>query len=184
MLIRNISFLGFSEAKEDSDLYLQTFEVAKLLAVEGYTVVNGGGPGVMKASTEGAHAGGGKAIGVYFSTTGMTNFEGREKSNNVDQEINTPNYLERTLKLLEIGDCYLIFSGGTGTISEFGMAWGLARLYFGHHKPLLLYGDFWYPIIEALARNLPLRKEELEVYKIVTNPQDVLTSIREFEYKM
>jgi len=53
-----------------------------------------------------------------------------------------PNYVERTLKLLELGEIYVIFNGGTGTISEFGMAWGLARLYFGNHKPMVLFGQF------------------------------------------
>ena len=36
----------------------------------------------------------------------------------------------------------MVFNGGTGTISEFGMAWGLARLYFGNHKPMVLFGRF------------------------------------------
>lgn len=184
MLIRNIAIFGYSETKEDEPLYQDAFEVSKLLAEGGYTIVNGGGPGVMKAATEGAHAGNGKAIGIYFSPEGMTNFDGKEQSNHVDEEINMPNYVERTLKLLEVGDCYIIFAGGTGTISEFGMAWGLARLYFGHHKPLILYGSFWYPIIEAIAENMPLRKEELEVYHIVTKPQDVIMAVREIESKL
>lgn len=184
MLIRNIAIFGFSQTDLEDPLYQEVLRVAKILAEAGYTIVNGGGPGVMRASTEGAHAGGGRAIGIYFSPEGMTNFEGRDKKNHVDEEILVPNYVERTLKMLEYGDCYIIFSGGTGTISELGMAWGLARLYFGHHKPLILYGSFWYPILEAIAKNLPIRKEELRVYRIVSNPQDVLSTIREFESRM
>ena len=184
MLIRNITFLGFSEAEPGGELYENSFNTAKLLAEMGYTIVNGGGPGVMRAATEGAHAGQGKAIGIYFSPKGMTNFEGQDTQNLVDQEIMCPDYVQRTLKLLDYGDCYIIFSGGTGTISELGMAWGLARLYFGHHKPLILYGSFWYPIMEVLARKLPLRKQELEVYRIVNNPKEALLAIREFEHKM
>jgi predicted Rossmann-fold nucleotide-binding protein len=83
-----------------------------------------------------------------------------------------------------LGDCYIIFAGGTGTISELGMAWGLARLYFGHHKPLILYGSLWYPILEAIAANLPLRQQELEVYRIIVDSKQVLSTIREFEAKM
>ena len=52
--IKNISFFGSSEAKPESKLYQTAFQVAKLLASEGYTIVNGGGPGVMYASTKGA----------------------------------------------------------------------------------------------------------------------------------
>lgn len=184
MYIRNVTFLGYSQCVEGEPLYKEAFEIAKVLAEAGYAIVNGGGPGVMRASTQGAKAGNGKSIGVYFAPEGMTNFEGRDTKNEVDVVIDTPNYVERTLKLLELGDCYIIFSGGTGTISELGMAWGLARLYFGHHKPLILYGGFWYPIMEAIAKNLPIRKEELEVYRIVTTPEEVLYTIRDFEASM
>ena len=94
------------------------------------------------------------------------------------------NYLERTLKLLELGHIYVIFNGGTGTISEFGMAWGLARLYFGHHKPLVLYGDFWQEIIFAFTKGMYIRAEERNVFKIVNKPQDALDAILEFEKKL
>lgn len=178
-MIKTVAFLGYSETKPGEELYQSTFDTAKLLAESGYTIVNGGGPGVMKASTEGAKAAGGKAIGVYFNPRGMTNFEGRDPSNPVDEKIVLPNYVERTLKLLELSDAYLLFNGGTGTISEFGMAWGLARLYFGYHKPLILYGSFWHDIVEVITANMLIREEELKVYRIVTTPEAVLTAIRE-----
>lgn len=178
-MIRNIAFFGFADTKPREVLYQSAYETAKILAQEGYTVVNGGGPGVMRASSEGAKAGKGRVIGVTFNPIGMVNFEGKDPSNQVDEEIMLANYVERTLKLLEMGDIYVIFAGGTGTISEFGMAWGLARLYFGYHKPLILYGSFWHEIIEVFARNMPLRQEELEVYRIVNSPQEALITIRE-----
>jgi predicted Rossmann-fold nucleotide-binding protein len=111
----------------------------------------------------------------------MTHFEGRDPENLFDIEIKTETYLERTLVLMREGQVYIVFNGGTGTISEFGMAWGLARLYFGHHKPLILYGDFWHEIIEAFKKNMLLRPEELQVFKIVNTPQGVLEAIKEFE---
>ena len=99
----------------------------------------------------------------------------------MDQVIETKNYLERTLKLLELGDVYVVFRGGTGTISEFGMAWGLARLYFGHHKPLILYGDFWNEVIKTFEKHMRIRPEDLKVYQIVNSPQEAYKSIQNFE---
>lgn len=183
-IVKNIAFLGYSEADPKSKLYQQVFDVASVVAKNGYTIVNGGGPGVMRASTEGAHYGGGRAIGITFFPKDATHFEGHDPDNRVDELVETKNYLERTLKLLEYGDIYIIFNGGTGTISEFGMAWGLARLYFGHHKPFILFGDFWYSILEAFAQNMLLREEELQVYKIVTKIQDVVPTIKEFEIEL
>lgn len=155
-----------------------------MLAEAGYTVVDGGGPGLMRAATEGAKNGGGKVIGVTFYPEDEMNYEGRDPKNLFDEEIKTENFVERTLTLMKEGQVYVIFNGGTGTISEFGMAWGLARLYFGHHKPLILYGRFWQNIIVAFKENMLIRPEELEVYKIVENPQQVLEAIKQFEEEL
>lgn len=182
--IQNITFLGYADAKDGDPLFKDTFAVAKLCAQKGYTVVNGAGPGVMKAATLGAKSAGGKTIGITFYPKDLILFEGRDESNPVDELIVEDNYLARTLKLIETGQTFIFFNGGTGTISEFAMAWGLARLYYGHHKPLILYGDFWQEIIFAFTKSMYIRPEERMVYKIVNKPEDVLVSIEELEKRI
>ncbi len=182
--INQVAIFGSSHTDEKSQLYKETFEVCKRLAEAGYALVDGGGPGVMRAASLGAKAGGGRVIGVTFEGNERMHFEGRDPRNKVDVEIKTKNYLERTLTLLKEGQVYVVFNGGTGTISEFGMAWGLAKLYFGHHKPLILYGKFWEKIIQAFKDNMILRPEELEVYKIVDNVEAVLQAILDFEEEL
>lgn len=179
--IEQIAIFGYSDCKETDPLYRDVLKVSKELAEAGYTVVDGGGPGVMKAATVGAKLGGGKVIGVTLNPTDMPNFEGRDSTNLFDKEIKTKTYVERTLALMRAGQVYVIFNGGTGTISEFGMAWGLARLYFGHHKPLILYGSFWEEIIKSFRENMKLRDEDLRVFKICTSPDGVLMAIKSFE---
>lgn len=179
--IQNIAIFGYADSEEGDDLYAAVTEVSRKLAKTGYTIVDGGGPGVMRAATLGAKQGGGKVIGVTFYPADLPNFEGRDPKNLFDEEIKTSNYVERTLTLLKEGQVYVIFKGGTGTISEFGMAWGLAKLYFGHHKPLILYGKFWHNIINAFKENMSLRPEELKVFKIVDSAEGVLQAIKDFE---
>jgi predicted Rossmann-fold nucleotide-binding protein len=87
-------------------------------------------------------------------------------------------------KLLEHGDMFIIFKGGSGTISEFGTAWVLAKIYYGHHKPFILYGDFWEDIIDCVKKNMNIDHEELSVFEIVTRREDVLPTIKRFEKKM
>lgn len=181
MEIKNITFFGYSQAKPEDKLYKEAFEVAAQVAKAGYTVVNGGGPGVMRASTEGAKSVGGKTTGITFFPKDMQFFEGRDPENKVDELIEEPDFLKRTLKLIEYGDVFVIFNGGTGTVSEFGLTWALARLYFGHHKPMILFGGFWYPIMEEVSRLMKIRKEELQVYRIVVEPKDAILAIKEFE---
>lgn len=182
--IEKITFLGYADAKESDDVFKEAYEVAKLCAQHGYTVINGAGPGVMKAATLGAKSVGGKTIGITFYPKDLMLFEGRDESNPVDELIVEGNYLARTLKLLETGQTFIFFNGGTGTISEFAMAWGLARLYYGHHKPLILYGDFWQEIIFAFTKSMYIRTAERKVFKIVNKPEDAVAAIEELEKRI
>lgn len=179
--IQNVAILGYADTVEKDRLFKDVFNVGNALATAGYVVVDGGGPGVMLAATMGAKEAGGKVVGVTLYPKDMPNFEGKDPRNLLDVEIKTDSYVERTLTLMKEGQVYVIFQGGTGTISEFGMAWGLARLYFGHHKPLILYGKFWKKIIKAFKDNMLLRPEEMKVFKIVNSPEEVLKAIKEFE---
>ena len=179
-----MSVFGFASAEPGSKLYQDAFEVSKIMAEEGLEIVNGGGPGVMRAATDGAHMGGGKATVATFYPKYINHFEGKDPANKADKEIIEGNYLSRTMKLLELGNAYIIFNGGTGTLSELGMAWGLAYLYFGRHKPLILYGDFWHQIMESLVTNMLIteqRPESLKVYKIATTPGAVLEALKEHD---
>jgi uncharacterized protein (TIGR00730 family) len=182
--LKAITIFGFADCPESDPLYKETVSVAKLLAENGLEIVNGGGPGVMRAATDGAHEGGGVASVATFYPKFIQNFEGKDHLNKADKEIIMNNYVDRTMKLLELGDAYVIMNGGTGTLSEFGMAWGLAYLYLGHHKPLILYGNFWYPIMETLVANMRIaenRIDSLKVYRIATTPEEVLGYLEEFE---
>ncbi len=184
--IKAVTLFGYADADPRSELYSEAFEVARKIAELGMEVVNGGGPGVMRAATEGAHAGNGIATVATFYPKFMEHFEGKDPLNRANKEIVMNNYVDRTLKLLELGDVYIVFNGGTGTLSEFGMAWGLAYLYLGKHKPLILYGGFWYPIMEELVDKMLIkeRPKSLDVYRIATTVEQVMSFLWEFELGM
>jgi len=183
-LIKNIVFFGDASISENDPVYKNAYEIARTLASDGYLIVNGGGPGVMYASTEGAEAVGGKTTSVTFTPKDAPGFEGSYVKNITDVEVKTTNYIERMFKLLEYGDMFIIFKGGSGTISEFGTAWVLAKIYYGHHKPFILYGDFWAEIIDSIKKNMNLDGPELSVFEIVSRVEDVLPTIKRFEKKL
>lgn len=182
--IEQVAIFGSAHASLESNLTKEVFEVCKKLAEVGYIVVNGGGPGVMRAATMGAKSVGGQVIGIVLEVDEYMHYEGRDLENKFDIEKKARNYVERTLTLMREGQVYVVFNGGTGTISEFGMAWGLAKLYFGHHKPLILYGKFWEKIMNTFKENMLITNEEREVYKIVDSPQGVLEAIIQFEEEL
>lgn len=182
--IKNIAFFGDANISETDETYIRAFEVAEALAKEDYVIVNGGGPGVMEAATSGATKGGGKTISITFDPVGAVGYEGRYIKNVTDTEVVTTNYIDRMFKLLEYGDIFIIFKGGSGTVSEFGTAWVLAKLYYGHHKPIILYGDFWAEILDCLRKNLNIDSTELSVFEICNNKEEVLRAIERFEKKV
>jgi hypothetical protein len=183
-LIKNIAFFGDAAVPENGHVYKSAYKISKILAAEGYTIVNGGGPGVMDAATKGAEDAGGETLTVTFYPENATGFEGRYLGNIPDKEIVTTNYIDRMFKLLEHGDSFIIFKGGSGTISEFGAAWVLAKLYHGHHKPFILFGDFWNDIIDAMKKNMNLDYKEMDVFEIIEKEEDVLPTVQKFEHKL
>lgn len=182
--IKNVAFFGDADISEADETYKDAFDTAELLAREGYVIVDGGGPGVMEAATSGAEKGGGKTVTVTFDPVNAPGFEGRYVGNIPDQEVITTNYIERMFKLMEYGDIFIMFKGGSGTISEFGTAWVLAKLYYGHHKPFLLFGSFWAEIVDVFRKNMNIDSKELGVFEIVSTKEEALAAIKKFEEKI
>ena len=180
MKIKNVGIFGGADTSHNSKLYREVRLVAKKLAESGYKIINGGGPGVMLAATSGAESADGDTLSVLLDIKDAPGFEGANTKNKTDFSIRTNNYLDRMKGLIDNSDCFVIFNGGTGTLSEFGTTWCIARLYYGNHKPLILYGSFWHEIVEVIARNMMIRGTEMQVFKIVETPEEVLKAIRDF----
>jgi hypothetical protein len=181
VIFKKVAFFGDAAVMPDHPAYQAAYHAAKKLAKAGYTIVNGGGPGVMDAATRGAESVGGETVSVTFYPEHATGFEGRYLSNKTDREIKTDNYIERMYMLMEQSDIYLLFNGGTGTLSELGVSWVLAKLYYGHHKPFILVGSFWRPIIGAIHDNMLVDAKEMDVFKIVDGIDEILPKMRELE---
>ena len=182
--IKNIAFFGDANISPDDPTYKSAFEIAKKLAEHEYTIVNGGGPGIMNASTQGAESVNGMTISVTFNPDNAPGFEGRYLKNVTDKEIKTKNYIERMYTLMEHADLFIIFRGGSGTISEFGTAWVLAKIYFGHHKPFILFGSHWIEIIDVLRKNMNLDQQEMASFEIVERMDEILPTIKRLEKKI
>lgn len=181
--IKRIAFFGDADAKETDQHFIDAFNTAKLLAENGYIVVNGGGPGIMLAATLGAKAGKGKVeIVIINEKVNMgVNFEGSGKENKVkaDKIYKTSNIQSRTGKLVEIADAYVVFKGGTGTMAELALVWEKAKFEFGKHEPLIFFGDCWKNTIETLVKDLDFDKIERKVYDFADTSEEILKIIQD-----
>lgn len=181
MQIKTAAILGGAEYSEEDVEFKDAVTVCKELAQNGITVLNGGGPGIMRAATVGAHGGDGHVVGVtYYPSYPHAHYEGRDPKNTFDEEIITPDYFNRTKKLLEMGNVHILFRGGTGTIGEFGMTWASSRIHEGHNIPIILFGSFWGHVIETFKKYMYLRPGETHLYDIVERPDQVLPLIEKY----
>jgi len=180
--IKRIAFFGDAEAKKDEQHFIDAFNTAKLLAKNGYIIVNGGGPGIMLAATLGAKEAKGRAeIVIIDEKINMgENYEGSGKENKerANKIYRTKEIQERTGKLIEIADAYVIFKGGTGTMAELALVWEKAKFEYGKHEPLIFFGDCWKNTVENLVENLDFDSIERKVYTFADNPEEVLTIVK------
>lgn len=182
--IKNIAFFGSADVDKNHPLYEEVFKIARYLAYHDKVIVNGGGPGVMDAATKGAESAGGETLAITFYPKDMPEFEGRFYENYVDREIKTANYIERMFGLIDNADAFICFRGGTGTLSEWSTAWLLAHLYYGKHKPLILYGEFWYEVMRVIEDNFFIGDKEKQVYKVAKNQDELIKALDEFEKEL
>ena len=178
-----IAFLGGSAWQPQDEVFKDTFEVAKILAESGYVVVNGGGPGVMRAATLGAQAAGKYAqVITYHPNKKKTHYEGIDLENTYDDEIITLDYFDRTKVMLQTTDIHIVFRGSIGTLSEFGMTWVSSWIHEPNAKPIILYGAFWKEILDVLTKNLYIVNNETDLFKICTTPEEVLDYINKLGF--
>ncbi len=180
--IKKIAFLGGAGWKVEELPYKGAFDTAKLLAENGYEIINGGGPGVMRAATEGAHAAGKDAYAVtYKPSEQKRHYEGIDKQNKFDFEVVTLDYFDRTKVMLQTSDAHIIFNGSIGTLSELGMTWVSSWIHYPNSRPIVLFGDFWNEYIKFIKTYMLLDRGEENMMKICHSAEEVLAYLKSFD---
>ena len=143
-----VTIFGSSRPGESEELYKNARRLGMLLAQSGLVVCNGGYGGVMEASARGAKEAGGTTIGV------LTDVFSRQPNAFIDKRIVEPDLVSRLMRLVELGDAYVVLQGGTGTLLELSMVWELMNKTLMKSKPFFVMGEFWQPIITTVRRQL------------------------------
>lgn len=129
-----VTIFGSGSAKENSRAWRMAHEAGFCLAKAGFVVANGGYGGTMEASARGAKEAGGRTIGVTvseFPQTGCNPF--------IDEEVRMKAWHERLVKLIELGDGFLVLDGGTGTLAELVTVWEMVNKHLTS-KPVVVMG--------------------------------------------
>ena len=148
----NITIFGGSQPKPGSPAYEQAYELGKMLALSGHTVLTGGYMGTMEAASRGAHEAGGHVIGVTCAD--IEAWRGSRANAWVKEERRFANLQERLNELIRACDAAIALPGGPGTLAEIALTWNLMIVDSIPHKPLILVGEGWKNVLETFRREL------------------------------
>lgn len=142
-----ITIFGSSRPAPGSEAYETARELGAALARAGFTVATGGYGGTMEAVSRGAREANGHVIGVTAEA-----FASRANQW-VEEEIRVKSWQDRLFKLIELGAGYVALPGGTGTLVELAVVWEWINKGFLRVKPLVILGDFWWPVVQTIPTN-------------------------------
>ncbi len=175
-----VTIFGSARVKAEDPFYKKAEMLAQRLAQKGFSVITGGGPGIMEAANKGAAAGGGKSIGMNIRLP----FE--QKPNPYSNiTIEYKYFFVRKVMFVKYAVAYVIFPGGFGTLDELFEALTLIQTKRIKSFPVILVGqDYWGGMIDWL-RNTMVREdkilaEDLDFIKIVDDPDEAVRHIQKF----
>ncbi|MCF7826607.1 MAG: TIGR00730 family Rossman fold protein [Candidatus Marinimicrobia bacterium] len=178
----SVTVFGSARTKADNPYYDIAYQLGKLLAQEGLSVITGGGPGVMEAANKGAMEVGGASAGVGVELP-------FEASNNAyidaDKNITFRYFFVRKLMFLKYSQAFVAFPGGLGTLDELFEALTLSQTDKTPKFPIILVGRaYWSGLVDwlrekALAEG-NIKADDLVLFRVVDTAEEVMASITGF----
>jgi uncharacterized protein (TIGR00730 family) len=167
-----VTVFGSARTPPGSDEYDAARETACLLGKQGFTIITGGGPGIMEAANRGAREAGAPSVGLNIELP----FE--QKVNEfVDQSIEFRYFFVRKTMLVKYSQAFLIFPGGFGTLDELFEALVLIQTGKIANFPVVLFGRaYWAGLVDWLRATMladgKISPADLELMPIVDTPAE------------
>ncbi|MBC7755983.1 MAG: TIGR00730 family Rossman fold protein [Bdellovibrio sp.] len=172
-----VSIFGSARTPPNHPYYKLTEEIACLLSNAGFSVISGGGPGIMEAANKGAFAGSGVSIGLNIELP----FE--QKGNAFqDISINFQHFFMRKVMFVKYASAFVVLPGGFGTLDELMEAITLVQTGKTRKIPIILVGKaFWGGLLEWLKNTLVAEgmagENDLALIQLIDEPKDIVEAI-------
>jgi len=175
-----VSIFGSARCGRDHSYYLKSEEIARRLVEEGFSIITGGGPGVMEGANKGAAEAGGKSVGLNIDLP----FE-QEANPYANRKLSFRYFFVRKVMFVKYSFGFVIMPGGFGTLDEFFEAVTLIQTDKIEPFPVIMFGSkFWGGLIdwikETLLADERISPEDLDLFKVVDDVEEVVQVIREF----
>ncbi len=172
-----VSIFGSARIRPASPYYELTERIARLLSDAGFSVISGGGPGVMEAANKGAFAGKSPSIGLNIQLP-------MEQQSNPYQDISQSfrHFFARKYMFVRFASAYVVMPGGFGTLDELLEALTLIQTAKTPRMPVILVGNgFWDGLVDWFRDRLVtegmIKPEDMGLIQIIEEPEAVVAAI-------
>ena len=167
-----VTFFGSARFDENHEWYKLAYETAYKLGKEGYSIMTGGGPGIMEAANRGAHDAGAPSIGCSI----LLPFE-EEENPYTSLDVHFHYFFVRKMMLMKYSRTFVMFPGGFGTMDELYEAATLMQTGKIDDFPMIFMGkEYWQHfntfIENAFLKNKTISPNDMDYLKYVTDNAD------------
>lgn len=173
----SVSIFGSARTPPEHPYYALAERIGRALSDAGFSVVTGGGPGIMEAANKGAYAGKSPSIGLNIQLP-------HEQQANPYQDIRLyfRHFFARKVMFVKYASAYVVLPGGFGTLDEFGEILTLLQTGKTRPIPVVLVGSaFWRELVEwmrgrLIAENM-ISARDMELFTLADEPEQVVEAI-------
>lgn len=176
---KTVTFFGGSRFPEENEYYQKARRIASKLSELGYSIITGGGPGIMEGANRGAFEAEGKSMGLSIK---LPNEQVRNPY--LTDSIDFYYFFTRKVMLAFSAEAYLFFPGGFGTFDELFEILTLVQTKKIEKVPIILVGsDFWGELEVfmkkyMLDKNKTIDLQDLSLYTILDDEDEILKAIQ------
>jgi uncharacterized protein (TIGR00730 family) len=179
-----VSVFGSARVPAGHPYYALAEKTSRLLSDAGFSVVSGGGPGIMEASNRGAHFGRSPAVGLNIELP-------REQFGNTYQDISLlfRHFFARKAMFVRCASAYVFLPGGFGTLDEFSEVLVLMQTGKSARVPcILMHAPFWRGLLqwmhERLVGEKMINPQDMELVQVIDEPEGVVEAIfKHYEHR-
>lgn len=173
-----VTVFGSARFKEDHPVYTQTRKLSSMIAELGFTIMTGGGPGVMEAANRGAKDVGGRSVGCNIVLP-------HEQYQNpyLDKSVNIKFFFVRKVLLIKYSYAFVVMPGGFGTLDEFYEALTLIQTHKIKMFPIIIFDKgFYQKILEHNDRMLKagtISPDDEKLYLVTDSIEEAISYIKQ-----
>jgi len=178
-----VTIWGSSRAKPDDEQYAKTEEIARRLGEIGFSIITGGGPGLMEAANKGALEAGVKSVGVNIELP-----EEQVLNAYASLSITFSHFFVRKVMLVKYATAFIIMPGGLGTLDELTEVLTLMQTHKIKPFPVILCNsDYWKGFLEwlrtsTLAKDF-ISEEDLDLLRVCDDTDEVVETVQKWFLK-